>query len=138
MGGDNRLFESYREKLGDRLVYHGYVESVEKRNIYNDCHVLLLPSKGEGLPLVILEAFSAALAVVATDVGAIPEIHDTNGGWIIGANDKQSLDEAISSYLEIPNEKLAEQMKYNYLKAVDFSIEGFISSVADVCRKMQK
>lgn len=46
-----------------------------------DNHVLLLPSKTEGIPRVIIEAFELGTVVLATPVGGIPSIvnHRENG-----------------------------------------------------------
>ena len=39
--------------------------------------VLLVPSLAEGMPTVVLEAKARGLCVIATDVGALPELEDT-------------------------------------------------------------
>ncbi len=45
--------------------------------------VLLLPSKSEAFPLVVLEAASFGLATVATAVGDVPELLADNSGWLL-------------------------------------------------------
>lgn len=48
---------------------------------YKSSHLFVLPSASEGQPLTLLEAQAAKVAVVATNVGGIPEIikHGVNG-----------------------------------------------------------
>lgn len=60
--------------------------------------VFVLPSISEGLPLSILEAMSAGLAVVATRVGGIPELveHDVTG-LLVQPGHPQELADAILS-----------------------------------------
>ena len=42
--------------------------------------VMVVPSYGESLPYVVLEAGAAAKPLVATNVGGIPEIFGPEGG----------------------------------------------------------
>ncbi len=57
--------------LEDRIVYTGPQDVLE---YYRRMHVLVLTSISEGQPLVILEANSAGVPVVATNVGACAEL----------------------------------------------------------------
>ena len=50
------------------------------RDVYGDIDVLLLTSISEGQPLVILEAYAAAVPVISTDVGACRELIDGSDG----------------------------------------------------------
>ena len=52
--------------------FPGFVPDVEEKIAELD--VFVLPSRGENLPIAILEAMAAALPVVATRVGGVPEV----------------------------------------------------------------
>jgi glycosyltransferase involved in cell wall biosynthesis len=58
--------------LSDRVVFAGFVEPVEE--IWAANHVLVMPSRSEGLPLTMVEAMLCARPVVAADVGGHAEI----------------------------------------------------------------
>jgi len=58
--------------LGARIHFAGQVSPVDK--IWSENHVLLMPSRWEGMPLTIIEAMLCARPVVATNVGGIKEI----------------------------------------------------------------
>ena len=57
------------ERLGDRAVFTGMLESVG--DAYAAMDVLLLTSRTEGMPGVLIEAALSGIPVVATDVGAV-------------------------------------------------------------------
>ncbi len=58
--------------------FRGDVES-----FYSATDVLVMPSRSEGLPMVILEAMTAGLPIVATAVGGIPEALDDGAGRVV-------------------------------------------------------
>jgi len=60
--------------LESRVRFAGYVPSVE--NVWAENHVLVMPSRYEGLPLAMVEAMICARPVVATDVAGHSEIID--------------------------------------------------------------
>jgi glycosyltransferase involved in cell wall biosynthesis len=58
--------------VADRAELLGYVPYGPRLvELYRESHVLLHTSWTEGLPQVLVEAFAAAVPVVATDVGGI-------------------------------------------------------------------
>lgn len=66
------------------------------------CSVLILPSYSEGFPNVILEAMVCGCPIVATDVGAIPEMLEEDGknyGLLIRPKDVDGLKLAIERML---------------------------------------
>ncbi|RYD72804.1 MAG: glycosyltransferase family 4 protein [Verrucomicrobiaceae bacterium] len=65
--------------------------------------VLCLPSDNEGVPNVILEAFTCGLPVVASRVGGIPEVHTSEAlGRLAPPRDPAALAEALGEVLRQP------------------------------------
>jgi glycosyltransferase involved in cell wall biosynthesis len=58
--------------------------------------VFLLPSHAEGMPNAVLEAMGAGLPVIATPVGAIPEmLGEGAGGRLVPVRDAAGLAQAL-------------------------------------------
>lgn len=78
--GDGRIrheVESLAEKLGLRshMTFTGHLPSGEAvLNALDAADVMILPTRGEGLPRAVIEAMARGLVCVATDVGGIPEL----------------------------------------------------------------
>lgn len=69
-GAERAMLEALARSLGiaDRVTFAGHVADAPSR--LADYDVLLLSSRYEGVPAVVIEALAAGLAVVATDCGA--------------------------------------------------------------------
>jgi glycosyltransferase involved in cell wall biosynthesis len=69
-------------------------------SLIQQAKVLLLPSKIEGLPAVILEAMYARTPVVAFDVGGIAEVvQNGKTGWLVKAGDEDGFVKAVDEVL---------------------------------------
>lgn len=66
---------------------------------YKSCSLFCLPSHSEGFPYVILEAMAFACPIVATKVGAIPEMLSGGCGKLIEAKQVETLKEALDHLL---------------------------------------
>ena len=90
--------------FGDRLVYFGRVSHDKIANILNDLQLCVLPSYTEGLPNIMLESMGCGTPVLATPVGAIPDvITDNENGFIIQDNCPETIVNGIIRALESPN-----------------------------------
>ncbi|KYG10657.1 hypothetical protein BE21_10725 [Sorangium cellulosum] len=86
--------------LGDSVRFLGSVRGEAKSRVLEGSSVFILPSHAEGLPIALLEAMAAARPVVATRVGAVPEvIADGESGFLIAAGDVDALAERIRRLL---------------------------------------
>jgi glycosyltransferase involved in cell wall biosynthesis len=95
-GGLRSSLESFAEQLGlsQAVRFLGYRDDREAILEAIDCFVL--PSLWEGFGLVLLEAMTVGRAVVATRVGAIPEIVlDGYTGFLVEPDDHSGLAESM-------------------------------------------
>lgn len=65
-------------KIGNISIVGAVYDKSCKENLFSNSGILVFPSHAEALPLVVIEAFSAGLPVIASSVGCIPEMI-TNG-----------------------------------------------------------
>jgi glycosyltransferase involved in cell wall biosynthesis len=72
--------------------------------LFHQACFLVLSSRTEALPNVILEAMASGLPVVATRVGGVPELVDHGRtGWLVDAGDASGLAAAMSQALADPD-----------------------------------
>lgn len=76
------------------VEFRGHVADL--RSIWADHHLLVLPSRFEGLPIAIVEAMLCGRPVVATDVAGSTEfIRDGHDGFVVPAPTVALLDETL-------------------------------------------
>lgn len=69
--------------LAEAVTFLGKVSHDRLPNYYNAADVLVLPSRMEGVPMVILEALACGTPVVAAAVGGIPDLIRTGENGIL-------------------------------------------------------
>ena len=94
----NALIEE--KGLQEYFDVFGWGTGDQKYQLIKASDVLLLASHNEGLPIAIVEAMSAGLAVLSTTVGGIPEaIPDDRHGLVIDPGKPDLLADSMSRYL---------------------------------------
>ncbi len=105
------LFESMvRERdLADTVVFLGWKSGDSVRDELLDSRALVLPSFGEGLPVVIMEALALARPAIATQIAGIPELVATGEtGWLVTSGSVDALVAAMREALTLPPSRLFE------------------------------
>jgi glycosyltransferase involved in cell wall biosynthesis len=101
--GDGPMRKSIEEKVGnlklrERIKFWGSTQQVIP--ILKSADVMVMPSRIEGMPGVILEALSCKIPVVASAVGGIPEIIENNKtGICISGYDRENYVSAAEKLL---------------------------------------
>ena len=104
-----------------KIKYWGSIkEESQIQAILDSGDVLLLPSRAEGMPTVILEAMARGLAVIATDVGAVSELINHENGCLIEAGQVNELKMAMLSYINGSSVTLMSQKRASQTKVKSY------------------
>lgn len=88
-------------EVSERVIFRDWTDDI--RDYYSASDIFVLPSYGEGMSNALLEAMACGLAVVATRVGAAPEmIRDGIDGLLVDPGDRLGLGEALSRVVQDP------------------------------------
>ena len=128
-GGDERgAFEQQAACLGlaDAVRFPGVMPA---RKAFTLGRMLIVPSRAEGLPYVVLEAGAAGKPVIATRVGGNPEIFGTDQDRLVPPGDVPTLAAAIASALDRPDDtrKAADALRTRI--ADGFTIDAMVDGV---------
>jgi len=109
---EEMLSLTQRYQLEKNILFTGSLPSEEVRMLYAAADIFVLPSLGEGDPLVTLEAMASGKPVIATTVGGIPrQIRDGWNGFLIDPADERQLAEKIKYLIDNSDER--ERMGLN-------------------------
>ena len=100
--------------------------------------LFVLPSLfGEGLPMVVLEAMTAGVPIVASRVAGIPEaIRHGHDGVLVNPNDARNLAEAIADIVQGRYDWSALRASAMARHAENFSDRAMAAGVAAVYRTL--
>lgn len=100
------------------------------RSVLARARIMVVPSRAESLPYVILEAAGAAQPLVATNVGGIPEIFGAYAHRLIPSDNAPVLADTMRRALERPTAELAQEAKElaSYVRE-HFSIQNMVDGV---------
>lgn len=93
-GPDRRMLEESAARMGiaDRVIFDGWRNQDEVRERYRSATVFAMASFAEGIPVVLMEAMSMEIPVLATRIMGIPElIEDGASGVLVPPADPDAL-----------------------------------------------
>ena len=86
--------------IGDRVTWAGVVPGAER--YFAGFDLLVLSSRTEGSPIVLLEAMAAGIPIVATAVGGVTELLSPTTAVLVAPDDPAALREAIAAAHDDP------------------------------------
>ncbi len=118
--------------IADRIVFTGWRRDLEK--IYADLDVLVNTANNEGTPVALIEAMAARVPVVATGVGGVPDmIESERSGYLVPTGDLDALVEAIKRALAAPTALLDAAQRYVLEK---HNLDYMLTDVAELYRSL--
>jgi glycosyltransferase involved in cell wall biosynthesis len=155
--GDGPLREPIQERIATRSLTAsvellGARTSDEVRDLLRDADALVLPSvptadgRREGIPIVLMEAMSSGLAVVASRMAGIPElVEDHVGGLLVEPGDAAALADALMELARDPDlrQRLGRAGRARVLAEFDLDTQARrlaseFENVVDVRRAAQR
>ena len=95
-GPDRKYLETLAHyyAIAPRIDFMGFADDV--KSIWSSCHLMVMPSRSEALPIALLEAMVCGRPAVVTDVGGISEwVEDGRTGFIAAAASVKSFGAAL-------------------------------------------
>lgn len=102
LGGDGEetaALKAQVERLGltDAIRFTGHVKA---RYGFSKGRLLVVPSRGDSMPYVVIEAGAAGIPMIAARVGGIPEIFGPESPALFAASNAEAMAEAIAAALD--------------------------------------
>jgi glycosyltransferase involved in cell wall biosynthesis len=131
LAGDGEELEALKaqiEKLGltEAVRFIGHVKA---RYGFSKGHVLVVPSRGDSMPYVVIEAAAAGIPMVAANVGGIPEIFGPHTEALFAPNFAGAMADAIEIALEDPEAALARAKSLRERIFLHFSQNAMVDGV---------
>lgn len=139
VAGDGPKRESLENKimklgLHDRFVLLGWQHDIASLAKASD--ILVLPSREESFPQVLLEAMYYKLPVIASDIGGVGElVDDQKTGILVQPRNTGGFAEALNNFIRNP--ALTKEMgEAAYKKCLMFSEERMVKEIDDVYQNL--
>jgi glycosyltransferase involved in cell wall biosynthesis len=129
-GSNERSFKRLARKLGlnSRVSFAGPQPA---RTAFARARCVVVPSRGESLPYIVLEAAAAQMPMITTNVGGIPEIVAGIDMPLIPPGDVGALASQLRAFLASPKPFLERAALLQKRVAERFSVENMTHEVID-------
>jgi glycosyltransferase involved in cell wall biosynthesis len=145
LAGDGEELEALKaqvRKLGLAEAVH-FIGHVKARYGFSKGKLLVVLSRGDSMPYVVIEAAAAGIPMVAANVGGIPEIFASHTEALFAPNIVGAMADAIESALEDPAaaqaraKSLRERifLHFSQKAMVEEVLAGYRDALADLCRQ---
>jgi glycosyltransferase involved in cell wall biosynthesis len=131
LAGDGEEIEPLKAQI-QRLGLTGavrFIGHVKARYGFSKGRLLVVPSRGDSMPYVVIEAAAAGIPMVAANVGGIPEIFGTHTDALFAPNIVSAMADAIETALDDPAAALARAKSLRERIFMHFSQKAMVEGV---------
>lgn len=128
--GDAAPFEELASMLwlDDRVSFHS---AMPAREAFTSARCVVIPSRAESMPYIVLEAVAAAVPMITTRVGGIPEIFAGREDRLVTPGDEHALADALQAQLRDPAMARLEAVCHRDTLRHRFSLEGMAGAICE-------
>ena len=127
-GADGQKLKTQVDNLGLSSAIH-FKPAMPARQAMALGRVMVVPSRAESLPYVVLEAAAGSVPLITTNVGGISEIYGPQSGALIPADDTGALAAAIAKTLDGGAATTAFAARLRERVSEHFSVEAMAGGV---------
>jgi glycosyltransferase involved in cell wall biosynthesis len=131
LGGDGEEIEALRaqiQRLGLTTAVR-FIGHVKARYGFSKGGLLVVPSRGDSMPYVVIEAAAAGIPMIAADVGGIPEIFGTHTDALFAPSNVGAMADAIKRALDDPAAALTRAKSLRERIFMHFSQKAMVEGV---------
>lgn len=127
---------SRAEALGvaDRLHWHGSIPDASSR--FDAFDVIVLSSRTEGTPIVLLEAMAAGIPLIATRVGGIPDAVGTGEAYLVPPEDPLAIARCLEQIARNPEDAAQRAGAARNRLREEFSPEAWLDGYERLYREL--
>lgn len=122
-----------RHGLEDRVTLAGVQPA---RTMFARGQCVVVPSRAESLPYIVLEAAAAGRPIIATDVGGINEIFGPTAPSLVTPDSVEALGEAMQAWLDNPQTMETEAVARRDHVAQSFAVGPMASEIEALYRTL--
>jgi glycosyltransferase involved in cell wall biosynthesis len=141
LAGDGEELEALKAQIARLGLTEAvrFIGHVKARTGFSKGKVLVVPSRGDSMPYVVIEAAAAGVPMVAANVGGIPEIFGEHTEALFAPNIVGATADAIEMALDDPEAALARAKRLRERIFLHFSqkamVEGIMAGYRDAFAK---
>jgi glycosyltransferase involved in cell wall biosynthesis len=127
-GPDRAKFEREvaKQGLGDRVRFVGVKPA---RQAFTLGRLLIVPSRAESLPYIVLEAGATGVPMIVTQVGGIPEIFGPDAGALVASGNPAALAQAINQAMQDRGAKHSASLRLKTRLRALFSADAMSDAI---------
>ena len=132
---DKRIDSS---KYPDSIAKLGRIDDAEKRWLFEQAKGVLIPSRFEGLPTVLLEAMHAGAPTVMADVNDLGRlVTEPNAGLSVAPGDSQDLLKAIKTLLQADDDQIKQWSENGHEASKPYLWSNVVDDLLEVYKRVR-